>query len=259
MDQVNGQWIKLYRKTLENPIIMKDGDHLAIWTWLLMKAAWCESDCLFDGKRIRLMPGQLPPISRRTISSELQISESKVQRVLKSFENEHQIEQQMGAKSRLISLLNWGEYQNSEPQNEQQVNHRRTTSEPQVNTIKEYKNKRNKEYIYSDVPEEIKKPFMEWVAMRKSLKKPITTKTAVTRALNKLDSLSKNPAKQRELIEYAIYKNWLSFYPIPQEDKIPKQKDEAEPQKPIKAVAMPDEVKTKLSAMGYGNIIGGGE
>lgn len=148
----NGNWIKLYRKTLDNPTVMKDGDHLAIWVWLLMKATWCESDCLFDGKRISLKPGQLPPISRRTIASELQISESKVQRVLKSFENEHQIEQQMGAKCRLISIVSWDSYQEREPQTEQQVNTKRTTSEPQVNTIKEYKNKRiqeQKKDIYS--------------------------------------------------------------------------------------------------------------
>ena len=133
-------WIKLYRGLLNNSIVMKDADHLAVWTWLLLKASWCESECLFDGKRIPLKAGQLPPISRRTIASELHISESKVQRILKAFENEHQIEQQMGRKSRLISILNWADYQNTEPQNEQQVNHKRTTSEPQVNTIKEYKN-----------------------------------------------------------------------------------------------------------------------
>jgi DNA-binding MarR family transcriptional regulator len=133
-------WIKLYRGTLDNSLVMKDADHLAVWVWLLMKASWCESECMFDGKRIRLKAGQLPPISRRTIASELHISESKVQRILKSFENEHQIEQQTGRKSRLISILNWDSYQYREQQGEQRVNTKRTTSEHQVNTIKEYKN-----------------------------------------------------------------------------------------------------------------------
>ena len=148
----NKSWIKLYRTTLDNSLVMKDADHLAIWVWLLMKASWCESDCIFDGKRIRLKAGQLPPISRRTIASELQISESKVQRILKAFENEHQIEQQTGRKNRLISILNWESYQFSEPQNEQRVNTKRTTSEPQVNTIKEYKNIELKNLSYSSDP-----------------------------------------------------------------------------------------------------------
>ena len=128
---------------------MKDADHLAIWTWLLLKAAWRESDVLFDDKRITLKPGDLPPVSRRTIASELHISESKVQRVLKRFEIEHQIEQQMGSKSRLISIVSWDEYQQGEQQSEPQVNHKRTPSEPQVNTIEEYKNNKNtKNNIY---------------------------------------------------------------------------------------------------------------
>ena len=251
-------FIKLHRKTLDNPIVMKDGDHLSIWVWLLMKATWCESDCLFDGKRIKLMPGQLPPISRRTIASELQISESKVQRVLKSFENEHQIEQLMGAKCRLISIVSWEAYQECEPQTEPQVNTKRTTSEPQVNTIKEYKKNKKEKNIYKDVPSEIREPFMEWIAMRNKLKRPIVSETGVTRALNKLNALSKNPVKQKELIEYAIYKNWLSFYPIPEEDKIPKPKVEEET-KPIKAEPMPEDVKNKLAAMGMANVIGRSE
>ena len=31
-------WIKLHRKTLDNPIVMKDTDHLAVWMWLLLNA-----------------------------------------------------------------------------------------------------------------------------------------------------------------------------------------------------------------------------
>ena len=151
-------WIKLYNQTLKNPIVCKDAEHLAIWVWLLLKATWVESDVMFDGKRVTLKPGQLPPISRRTIASELHISESKVQRVLKLFENEHQIEQQTGTKCRLISIVSWDKYQNSDQQIEHQVNTKRTTSEHQVNTIKDFKDnktiKTNKD-IYSREVEEI--------------------------------------------------------------------------------------------------------
>ena len=48
--------------------------------------------------------------------------ESKVKRILKSFENEHQIEQQTANKNRLITVVNWDKYQSSEQQFEQQVN-----------------------------------------------------------------------------------------------------------------------------------------
>ena len=133
-------FIHLHRKVLDNPVCCKDAEHLAVWVWLLLKAAWIESDVMFEGKRITLHPGDLPPISRRTIARELHLNESKVQRILKTLENEHQIEQQMGSKCRLISIVSWSEYQIIEPQSEPQVNHSRTTAEPQTDTIQETKN-----------------------------------------------------------------------------------------------------------------------
>ena len=149
MGTPNG-FIMLHRRLLDNPIVCKDADHLAVWVWLLLKAAWIESDVTFGKERITLQPGQLPPISRKTIASELQISESKVQRILKSFENEHQIEQQMGNHSRLISICSWDKYQASELQNKPQVNTKRTPSEHQsehninnINNINNFNNKNN--------------------------------------------------------------------------------------------------------------------
>lgn len=136
-------FIHLHRKVLDNPVCCKDAEHLAVWVWLLLKAAWIESDVMFEGKRITLHPGDLPPISRRTIARELHLNESKVQRILKTFENEHQIEQQMGSKCRLISIVSWSEYQSAEPQTEPQVNTKRTTAEPQTDTILRNKKSNN--------------------------------------------------------------------------------------------------------------------
>lgn len=140
-------WIKLHRKTLENPIIMQDKEYLAVWIFLLLNATHAEYDVMFEGKRITLQKGQLIT-GRKTISKKLDISESKVQRILKSFENEQQIEQQTTSRNRLISILNWEAYQQIEQLNEQQVNNKRTTSEQQVNTNKNNKNIKN-ERIYN--------------------------------------------------------------------------------------------------------------
>jgi hypothetical protein len=65
-----------------------------------------------------------------------------VQRILKTFKSEQQIEQQTTSRNRLITIVAWNEYQKSEQQNEQQVNNKRTTSEHKQE-YKEYKNKRN--------------------------------------------------------------------------------------------------------------------
>ena len=249
-------WLKLHRKTLDNPIVMKDGDHLAIWIWLLCEAAYAPHDRMFGKNRITLQPGQLIT-GREQIASELKINQSKVQRVLKLFESEQQIEQQTTRYGRLISILNWSEYQDGEQQIEQQVNNERTTSEQQVNATEERKKVRKKEDIYSDVPSEIKDVFMEWAEMRKKIKKPLTSKRAVTMALNALTKLTEDPAEQIKLIEYAIYKNWQSFYPIDKQGKTVSVYGKPEPPKypqferepEIETVQIPEEIRRKLGEM----------
>jgi len=126
-------WISLHRKILENPIICKDSDYFAIWCYLLLKATHKNQDKIFKGKRITLKEGQLIT-GRKVISSVFKISESKVQRILKAFESEQQIEQQTSNANRLITIINWKQYQNNKQQSEQPVNNQRTTSEQPVNT-----------------------------------------------------------------------------------------------------------------------------
>lgn len=114
-------WIKLHRKLLDNPVTMKDTDHLAVWIYLLLNASHNEHPALFKGEKITLKPGQLIT-GRKSIALALHIDESKVERILKSLKSEQQIEQQTSSKNRLISITNWEFYQQSEQQSEQQVN-----------------------------------------------------------------------------------------------------------------------------------------
>ena len=135
-------WIKLHRKLLDNPIIMKDNDHLAVWIYLLLNATHTEYDTLFKGKRTTLQPGQLIT-GRKSIAEKLEISEYKVQRILKLFENEQQIAQQTTSQNRLISILKWDEYQQIAQQNAQQVHNECTTNAQQVHTNNNVKNINN--------------------------------------------------------------------------------------------------------------------
>lgn len=126
-------WICLYRKILENPIICKDSDYLAVWCYLLLSATHKEIPVLFKGKKIILKAGQLIT-GRKVIAQKLKISESKIFRIINEFKSEHQIEQQTSNKNSLITIVNWELYQKSEQQNEQQMNNKWTTTEQQVNT-----------------------------------------------------------------------------------------------------------------------------
>lgn len=135
-------WIKIHRKILENPIICKDSDYLAVWIYLLLNATHKEIPALFKGKKITLQKGQLIT-GRKSMSNQLKISESKIYRIINDFKSEQQIEQQTSNQNSLISILNWDKYQQIEQQNEQQMNNERTTDEQPVNTNKNVKNDKN--------------------------------------------------------------------------------------------------------------------
>lgn len=148
---MNEGWIKVHRKMLQNPVVMKDADHLAVWVYLLLNATHDKWKTIFGGKKITLKPGQLI-VGRKKIASELHISPSKVYRVLNAFKSEHQIEQRTTPHGTLITICSWLEYQQGEQPNGQQMNNKWTTSEQQVNTIQECKEGNNGENIYIFAP-----------------------------------------------------------------------------------------------------------
>lgn len=135
-------WIKLHRCLLNNPVVMKDSDHIAVWVYLLLEATHKDIQKLFKGEKITLKPGQLIT-GRIVISDTLKISESKVRRILNEFESDHQIDRQRSNKNSLITILNWELYQSADQQDDQQVTNKRPTSDQQVTTLQEYKNNKN--------------------------------------------------------------------------------------------------------------------
>ena len=120
-------WIKLHRKLLDNPIVCKDSDHLAVWIYLLLNATHVDYDVLFKGERTTLKPGQLIT-GRKSIAEKLNIKEYKVQRILKMFENAHQIAQQTTSQNRLVTIVRWNEYQQFAQRNAQRMHNECTTN-----------------------------------------------------------------------------------------------------------------------------------
>ena len=223
-------YIKLYRRILNNPVVCKDADHFSIWVYLLLVATHTEREKIFKGKKITLNPGQLIT-GRIAISEKLSISQSKVQRVLKNLENEQQIEQQTSNRNRLITILNWNDYQGNEQQIEQQVNNKRTTSEQPVNTYKNDKNVKNdkndkkgkekntKKETYFPHDEKLNQAFLDFMEMRKKIKAPMTER-AITMMIKKINKHDNDTAIQ--MLENSIINNWKDIYPLKEDDKKPK-------------------------------------
>jgi hypothetical protein len=130
-------FIKVFR-SITNKGWYKDSECVALWLHLLLKANHKEAEFMLGYSIIKLLPGQLVT-GRKALSYETGISESKIERILKLFEIEQQIEQQTNSRNRIITILSWDAYQKSE----QQMDSPRTASEQPVDTNNKNNNNKN--------------------------------------------------------------------------------------------------------------------
>lgn len=215
-------YIKLYRCMLDKPW-SKHPEYVALWIYCLMRGNYTETDIITrTGTRVHLMPGQFVA-SREQISINTGIQESKVERILKVFKSEQQIEQQNCGKFRIISILNWDKFQLSEQQIEQQMNNRRTTDEQQMNTDnKVKKEKKVKEKNIGVTRFEICIAWKAFLEMRKLIKKPMTD-YAMKLCVNELVKLEKEGNDPVLVLNQSIGKNWAGVFPLKNKQDAPIQ------------------------------------
>jgi len=143
-NKTNAGWIKIHRQLLEHPRA-KDAEWVALWVRMLLMATHDNQDFIFKGKRIKLSAGQfITGLNSLEISTG--INRSKVNRLLKIMEKEGEIETLISNAGRLISIVKWSEYQESETPAKLQRNSSETPVELQRNsseTIQECKNVEN--------------------------------------------------------------------------------------------------------------------
>jgi hypothetical protein len=160
-------WVSIHRKVIDKGFYKKP-EFVLLWLHLLLKANHKETEIVWNNETIKIKEGSFLT-GRKALSAETGINESKIERILKYFENEQQIEQQKTTKFRIIKVKNWTFYQNNkngEQQIEQQVNNKRTTSEQQVNTDNN-DNKENNEKNDNKIPFDV-----FWDAYDKKVGKP---------------------------------------------------------------------------------------
>ena len=134
-------WIKLHRSILDKGWIKKP-EYVQLWVVLLLMASHDDREYFWNGKTIILKSGQLIT-GRKALSEKTGISQSTLERILMTFENEQQIGQQKTSTSRLISILNWGKHQKVGQNNGQRLYNEWTTSGQRVDTNKELENGNN--------------------------------------------------------------------------------------------------------------------
>lgn len=135
-----------------------------VWMYLLLNATHKDTPTLFAGKKIVLKPGQLVT-GRKTLSEKTGIHESKVRRILKSFENDHQIDRQISNQNSLISIRNWNKYQFYDQQTDQPVTIDRPSSDQPATTNKNVKNDKNEKKREKNMTPPEKQTYREFVKM----------------------------------------------------------------------------------------------
>lgn len=159
-------WFKVHRQVFDNPICTKDAEYFFVWCYLLSEARYEEERVIFGKEEILLEKGQLITTTKE-IASKLNISESKVVRILKRFEIEKQIEKRTSTKNTVISILSWDLYQESEEQNDKRVkNERKTNEKPVTNERKtngkpSYYIKEDKKEINEEIKNERKEEYID--------------------------------------------------------------------------------------------------
>lgn len=189
-------WIRVHRKLIEEPWFKKS-EYVHLWLYLLLKANHKDKEVFIGNEKVIVKRGQLLT-SRHKLAEVVRIQENKIYRILKCFENEHQIEQHKTNKYTLISIVNYDTYQKSEQISEQQMNNKCTTAEQQMNTNNNDNNILFNLFINNKEQDDFV-PFKEGDEVSRFLK---------TKGINSIDEYKKlDKTIQEELIEEWFFKN----------------------------------------------------
>lgn len=209
----NKGWIKLHRKVLDCWIWQeKPFDKGRAWVDLLLLAMHSDKKMLIDNEITVIERGSFMT-SVLKLSERWGWSRNKVNRFLDVLEREQMLDTKRTSKGTLVTIVKYENYQVYDTQDDTTVGTPNdtphgtthdtpsetpddTTDEPQNKNIKNDKNLKNEkkerkgQAVYYPNDELLNNAFKEFLTMRNKIKKPLATKQALTRMMNKVEKLS---------------------------------------------------------------------
>lgn len=102
-------WVKFHRKLLDS-VVFQNEKALKIWVWCLLRTNHKEAVVLIGRQKITIKPGQFLMGSNKE-SEFLNIAKTTLWRWLEFFEKEGMVELKKTTKYTIVTLPNWGDYQ----------------------------------------------------------------------------------------------------------------------------------------------------
>lgn len=200
----NGGWVKLWRH-LKNHPASHDIESLGLFSWLMLNVNWQTSRCKFAGKMIEIRPGQIVTSSTE-MAEKLCAPRRTLERRLKWLEECGSIVQRVTNGGRLITLVNWGDYQSSEEDSDQRMTNGWPADDQRMasgcaRSEEEKKDRREEEKNSTRVPpgpEDIALAE-EWFAFAKENSKTVRYTEGWPRAVQQLRELDKIPREDLRL------------------------------------------------------------
>lgn len=147
---MSGGWFCIWRKIEDNISWSRGIEYRGLMVTILQKANWKKG--FFLGHEI--LPGQFPT-SADKLAKDLKLSRQKCQRALAQLARDNFINvKNVSNRFTLITIINWGTYQDVKEESEQQVGNRRATSEQQVGTIEQGNKETKKKEEHTPAPPE---------------------------------------------------------------------------------------------------------
>lgn len=125
-------WIKLHRKIIESAVFDNPGI-LKTWLWCLCKAAYTERETIVGRQPVVLKPGQFI-FGRKSAGNELNINERTVYDYMKVLESIGCVSLKPNNKFTVVTIENWGIYQDVMEEPQQQSDNNTTTKLPKNST-----------------------------------------------------------------------------------------------------------------------------
>ena len=204
----NKTWIKLYRKIKEKGWYQKS-QYVHLWVHILIKADHKEKEFPWNGEMMTTKKGQFIT-GRKKLNKETGIPATTIERILDFFEKDGQIGQQKNNKFRLITVLNYEEYQKVG----QLADIKRTSNGHLTDTYKELKETKEQKESISMVavaPDLTKKSNTLVEEMKPIIQEFINQggeETVCRKEANKFHSYWTEPNKSKTKLRWELEKTW---------------------------------------------------